>query len=53
MKPTETKQHKPVVVPYKTWFNKTYWEIVGRLIAPTNEELDELAELVKARLTVK
>ena len=38
---------------YDAWFRETYWEIVGRYIAPTTEELDELAELVKARLTVK
>ena len=55
MKPSETKPRiiKPVAVPYKKWFKDSYWAIVGRLIAPTNEELDELAELVKERLTAK
>ena len=44
----KTKEIKRIITKpaaYDAWFRATYWEIVGKWIAPTAEELNELAEL--------
>ena len=35
---------------YDAWFRDTYWEIVGKWVAPTAEELNELAELTRIKV---
>ena len=49
----KTKEIKRIIAkpaPYDAWFRATYWEIVGKWVAPTAEELNELAELTRIKV---
>ena len=46
----ETKRIVSKPAAYDAWFRETYWEIVGKWVAPTAEELNELAELTRIKV---
>ena len=46
----ETKRIVSKPTAYDAWFRATYWEIVGKWVAPTAEELNELAELTRIKV---
>ena len=50
MKTKETKRIVSKPAAYDAWFRETYWEIVGKWVAPTAEELNELAELTRIKV---
>ena len=50
MKTKEIKRIIKKAAAYDAWFRATYWEIVGKWVAPTAEELNELAELTRIKV---